>query len=87
MAITVFSYVIAINEGLKDYDKVPIKVFKDKTETKEKSVFRACLNSLLPVIQNFKNLDHFKKIYISRYTHHLKVNQNLKLLNYSSYSV
>ena len=25
---------------------------------------RACLNSLLPVIQNFKNLDHFKKIYI-----------------------
>ena len=39
------------------------------------------------IIQNFKNLDHFKKIYISRYMHHLKVNQNLKLLNYSSYSL
>ena len=50
MAIAVFSYVIAINEGLKDYDKVPIKTFKDKTQTKEKSVFRNGMDKIIKYI-------------------------------------
>lgn len=52
MAITVFSYVIAINEGLKDYDKVPIKSFKDKPKAKEKSIFRYGMDKIIKYIQS-----------------------------------
>lgn len=50
MAIAVFSYIIAINEGLKDYDKVPIKTYKDQTQAKEKSVFRNGMDKIIKYI-------------------------------------
>ena len=46
---------------------------------------RACLKALLRVIQNLKNLDHFKRTRIPGCIHSLKINQNFKLLNYSLY--
>lgn len=44
MAVTVFTYVLSVHEGLKEYDKVPLKIYNDKSQEKAVSIFRNGLN-------------------------------------------
>jgi len=53
MAIMVFAYVLSIHHGLKDYSKVPIKIFEDGSTTKEVSVFRNGIDKLMPFCSSF----------------------------------
>jgi len=46
MAVTVFAYVLSINQGLKEYDKVPEKNYGDYKE-KTVSVFRKGLDEIM----------------------------------------
>lgn len=68
MAIVVFSYVLSIREGLKNYRKVRVKRYPDGSEEREESVFRFGINSLIRFCENlltfcqhvFKNLGRQK---------------------------
>jgi len=52
MAIVVFSYVLSIREGLKNYRKVRVKRYPDGSEEREESVFRFGINSLIRFCEN-----------------------------------
>lgn len=56
MAITVFTYTLSIHEGLKEYDKVPRKIYAKYKPEKAVSVFRFGLNRLA---QFTKSLEEF----------------------------
>jgi len=53
MAIVVFSYTLAITEGLKDYEKVPSKSYSDGKVYKAISLFRHGLDKLVNLCSNF----------------------------------
>ncbi|MBW3546421.1 MAG: hypothetical protein KY428_12640, partial [Bacteroidetes bacterium] len=46
MAIVVFAYTFSVVEGLKEYQKVPIKKYANGLKTKAVSVFRSGLDKL-----------------------------------------
>lgn len=54
MAIVIFTYVLSILEGLKDYKKVPLKKYKDGTITKTVSVFRHGIDKLVIICQSLE---------------------------------
>jgi len=54
MAITVFSYVLSIHEGLKEYDKVPLKIYNDESQEKAVSIFRNGLNLIATFTRNLE---------------------------------
>lgn len=47
MAITVFAYVISIEEGIKTYKNVPMKTYKDGSQEKQESLFRYGVNKII----------------------------------------
>jgi hypothetical protein len=47
MAITVFAYVISIEEGIKTYKNVLIKTYKDGSQEKQESLFRYGVNKII----------------------------------------
>lgn len=53
MAITVFAYVISIQEGIRTYKKVPIKKYKDGSEEKQESLFRHGVNKIMAFCLSF----------------------------------
>lgn len=53
MAITVFAYVLSINEGLKNYKKVPLNANKKKQE-KRVSVFRNGIDKIMAICADLK---------------------------------
>jgi len=56
MAVTVFTYVLSIHEGLKEYDKIPMKIYNENLKEKAVSVFR---NGLNRIFRFTLHLDHF----------------------------
>lgn len=52
MAIVVFSYVLSIREGLKNYGKVGVKEYSDGSLERGESVFRFGINSLIRFCEN-----------------------------------
>ncbi len=70
MAVTVFTYVLSVNEGLKTYEQVPNKIYPDGTIEKAVSVFRYGFDQL---ISRCTNLFDFYK-YITN-----QIDQSLKL--------
>lgn len=46
MAVMVFAYVLSVLEGLKEYDKVPVKTYRDGLESKAASVFRSGIDKV-----------------------------------------
>lgn len=52
MAVVVFTYVLSINEGLKTYETVPLKFYRDGSVEKAVSVFRHGLDQLISKCQN-----------------------------------
>lgn len=63
MAVTIFTYVLSINEGLKTYEKVPLKLYPDGSIEKAVSVFRHGLDQL---ISKSKNLIEFYQYFIGQ---------------------
>jgi hypothetical protein len=53
MAITVFAYVISIQEGIKTYKNVPIKTYKDGSKEKQESLFRHGVNKIMAFCLSF----------------------------------
>jgi len=66
MAIMVFAYVLSIHEGLKDYKHVPIKKYRDGTQTKEVSVFRYGLDKMGEYLWSFFEFSRFIITQINR---------------------
>lgn len=59
MAITVFTYVLSINEGLKTYKQVPCKTYADGSIEKAKSVFRHGFDRLANLCKCFKDFCNY----------------------------
>lgn len=55
MAIVIFSYALSINQGLKEYDKVLCKTYKNGTVYKVVSVFKKGLQEINLVCLSFEN--------------------------------
>lgn len=53
MAIMVFAYVLSIHEGLRGYKQVPMKKYKDGSQTKEVSVFRNGIDKMGEYLWSF----------------------------------
>lgn len=54
MAITIFTYVLSINEGLKTYNEVPLKFYSNGSIEKAVSIFRHGLDQLISKCKNLK---------------------------------
>lgn len=54
MAVTIFTYVLSIHEGLKEYDKVPMKIYSETWKEKAVSVFRYGLDNIAGFIKDFE---------------------------------
>ncbi|MBA2760720.1 MAG: hypothetical protein H0U39_01930 [Segetibacter sp.] len=52
MAVVVFAYTLSIHEGLKEYNKVPVKKYADGLQTKPYSVFRNGLDKITAFCAN-----------------------------------
>ena len=78
MAIVIFTYVLSILEGLKDYKKVPLKTYKDGTVTKAVSVFRHGIDRLVIICQS---LEAFSKYVFQAFKHNKMKYNSAKLLN------
>ncbi|MCP4520159.1 MAG: transposase [Cytophagales bacterium] len=55
MAIVIFSYALSINQGLKEYNKVPYKTYKNGTVYKAVSVFKKGLQEINLACRSFEN--------------------------------
>jgi len=54
LSIVVFTYVISVLEGLKDYKKIPLKKYADGTTTKAVSVFRNGVDKIVIIACSFQ---------------------------------
>ena len=54
LSIVVFTYVISVLEGLKNYKKVPLKKYSDGTTTKAVSVFRNGVDKIVIIAASFQ---------------------------------
>ena len=59
MAIMVFTYVLSIHEGLKNYKHVAMKKYKDGSQTKEVSVFRYGIDKIGEYLWSFYEFCRF----------------------------
>ena len=59
MAITIFTYVLSINEGLKTYKQVPDKIYADGSIEKVKSIFRHGSDLIANWCSDFKDFCHY----------------------------
>ena len=78
MAIMVFTYVLSIHEGLKDYKTVRLNKYKNGNQTKAVSVFRYGLEKMSEHLWTFYDFCHFILFQITKalsiYKSHLAIN-------------
>lgn len=74
MAVMVFTYVLSIHEGLKSYEEVPMKKYKNGTTSKAISIFKYGIGNLTLLANSFvkfctfisKEIDIVNRLYKSR---------------------
>ena len=79
MAITVFTYVLSIHEGLKKYKKVPMKIYEKFNTEKAVSVFRFGLDQLVTFTRNIEDFCQYILTEIWRAIHKYKSPNSLNV--------